>query len=144
MRPGKMTLPTKGDVAMNEIRLSTLDGHTAFLPGDSAQFLVRWELDSEPEALELRLLWCTQGKGDRDQSVEDSVRWTRPGRAGEQTWEITLPGGPYSFSGKLISLQWLVEAEAIGARADRAKLELIVAPDGTEILLHSSTRDAST
>jgi hypothetical protein len=51
-----------------------------------------------------------------------------------RSFSLQLPEGPYSFSGKLISLAWALELVAEpGSRASR--IEITVSPTRREILI---------
>jgi hypothetical protein len=66
--------------------------------------------------------------------VVTAVSLSNPGENEVRPFNIRLPEGPFSFSGKLISLVWAMEAVAEpGSRAER--LEITVSPDRREILL---------
>ena len=64
-------------------------------------------------AIEISVLWYTEGKGDRDLHVhhfrrleEDQIR--RSGLADEQSLACLLPATPLSYHGRLIRLRWCV------------------------------------
>jgi hypothetical protein len=109
---------------------------TSFLPGEWIEGKAIWQLDAPADWLEVRLLWFTQGKGDGDISIEDTLRIEAPTQNDSRTFRFRLPHAPYSFSGKLISLIWAVEVVADGAK-DAARLEFSMSPDGREIELGS-------
>ena len=96
---------------------------------------MRWQLPEPPEEVELRLFWSTEGKGDQDLEVVETVPFASPGAQDRRTFRVRLPEGPYSFSGKLITLSWALEA--VAQPGDRAgSFELMVSPTGEEIRLH--------
>lgn len=116
------------------ILVETNDGATSFRPGELVAGTVLWQLPDPPETIELRLFWSTQGKGDQDLEVVESLSFTQPGAQGRRPFQVRLPAGPYSFSGKLITLTWALEAVALPA--ERAgNLFLTVSPTGEEIRL---------
>jgi hypothetical protein len=118
-----------------------LDGDRRwFLPGDTVSGRAVWRLDTDPEAVELRLFWHTQGKGTEDVEVIDQVRTEAAGAAGERAFALRLPEGPYSFSGSLITLSWALELVALpGGELDR--VDLVVAPTPVELRLTSLGRE---
>ena len=122
---------------MNDwIRVETRDGSTALLPGETVEGTVAWHFDAPATSVELRLLWYTEGKGDQDVGIVETVPFANPGVDEIRPFRVRLPQGPFSFSGKLISLVWALEAVAEpGARAER--LGLTVSPTRREILLPS-------
>lgn len=107
---------------------------TGMKPGETLQGRAAWNLVVPPGKLEIRLFWYTRGRGTRDVEVVERRIVAHPAVAGEEAFAFHLPDGPYSFSGKLISVTWAVELvadeETIGERA-----EFILAPDRREILL---------
>ena len=99
----------------------------AFHPGEKIRGSVAWSFEAEPEGVELRLFWHTEGKGDRDLRVVDRVRFEFPSRVGTKPFEFTLPTEPYSFSGRLISVIWALELSEL--KSDEAALrEIVVSP----------------
>jgi hypothetical protein len=117
---------------MSDLRID-LPAGAAFAPGAEIRARVAWRLDPAPESLELRLFWHTVGKGTEDVEIVERVTLP-PSTAGEQDLALRSPVGPYSFSGRLISLVWALElvAEPSG---ETARAELVIAPDGEEIRL---------
>jgi len=109
-------------------------GRRAFAPGEEVAGVVRWRLDGEPDRVALRLFWHTQGRGDADVDVVAEEVFDAPGRDDRRPFRFRLPEGPYSFSGKLISLLWGLElvAEPAGAVVE---VEILVSPTGGEIVL---------
>jgi hypothetical protein len=116
------------------MQVETRDGATAFAPGEVVEGTVSWQLEKPAQSVELRLFWYTQGKGDQDVGVVSTVPFPEPALQDRRSFRISLPLGPYSFSGKLISLLWALEVVAEpGSRAGR--LEITVSPTRREILL---------
>jgi hypothetical protein len=112
------------------------DGASAFLPGETVEGTASWRLDRVAETAELRLFWYTEGKGDQDVGVVSVIPFANPGLQDQRAFRVTLPDGPFSFSGKLISLAWALELVIEpGSRAGRT--EITVSPTRTEILLPS-------
>jgi len=113
------------------ITLETRDGSTAFEPGEEIEGTVSWQLAKVRE-IELRLIWFTAGKGEQDSRLVATVPFPNPGEHEVRRFRLRLPDGPFSFSGKLISLDWALEAVA-GSRAER--LPITLAPGRREIRL---------
>jgi hypothetical protein len=119
---------------MEQIQIETRDGATAFAPRDVVEGTASWQLEKPARTVELRLFWYTQGKGDQDVGVVTTVPFPDPALQDRRSFSIPLPAGPYSFSGKLISLIWALEVVAEpGARAGR--LEIVVSPWRREVVL---------
>ena len=122
---------------MESIEIETRDGANAFLSGEVVEGTVSWQLDRPATAAELRLFWYTEGKGDQDLKVVETVAFANPEEQDRRGFRVRLPEGPYSFSGKLISLLWALEAVVEpGSRAGR--LVLTISPTRREILLQAA------
>lgn len=119
---------------MNKLELDFPQDNTEFDPGAEFSVQVGWNLDKPPKSIEVRLVWNTEGKGDRDLKVIKAVQLQSPPQQGNQLVDLRLPWGPYSFSGKLISLTWAVEVVVLPGY-DSLRRPIIVAPHGQEVIL---------
>lgn len=120
---------------MDWIDVSTRDGRLSFHPGETIEGTVSWHLDEAPRSVELRLFWYTEGKGDRDLEIVKTVPFEAPGAEDRRAFRLQAPAEPWSFSGKLISLTWALEAVVEpGAKANRT--EILISPTGSEVRLH--------
>jgi hypothetical protein len=90
------------------------------------------ELTARCDLIELRLLWYTSGKGERDLEVVAKIAVMKPAASGQQRFHFDPPGGPYSFSGTLISVVWAIEAVMIPLSESQI-IEFTFAPGGNEI-----------
>jgi hypothetical protein len=127
---------------MSTLEIRTRDGKTQFRPQEIIEGAISWQLDASAEALELRLIWFTQGKGDTDVSVEDTRRFEAPALSGDSNFRFQLPAAPYSFSGKLISLSWALEFVVMPG-SDATRFEFSLSPSGSEVLLPVGEGDPS-
>lgn len=124
---------------MITLRIELADDRSWFLPGGQLTGRAVWRLDEAPEAVELRLFWHTSGKGTDDVEIVEVRRFEGQGPHGEGAFDVTLPLGPYSFSGSLITLAWALELVALpGGETER--LDLVVAPTPVEVRLTSLDR----
>jgi hypothetical protein len=121
---------------MGEVIIEIKDGQSSFRPLDSLEGTVRWQLSENPERIEVSLFWYTRGKGTRDVGVATSETIENPGAFGSKEFQFKLPAGPYSFSGKLISIIWGVEANCQPDGASDHK-EITVSPSGDEVVIQS-------
>ena len=119
---------------MSQLRIETTDNKTAFLPGDDISGIAVWQLDKPVEAVEVRLFWYTEGKGTQDVGIAQTVRFDNLEQQGGRPFSIKTPNGPYSLSGKLISIIWALEIIALPS-AETERLNIIISPTGAEILL---------
>jgi hypothetical protein len=119
---------------MDRLDIALQDQKTAFAPRQTIHGRAEWNLGTRPRHLELSLLWYTAGKGTRDVGVIETKRFDAPGASGAQDFSFALPDGPYSFSGKLISLIWALELTS-SSGSESVRQEITVSPTGREILL---------
>jgi hypothetical protein len=102
---------------MNEpavvIRLD--DNGRAYRPGEtlSGEYRVESLAADEVKAIELSVLWYTEGKGDEDMAVHEFQRLARD----EGDWvdlrrpsrfSTTLPPSPLSYDGAILKIHWCV------------------------------------
>lgn len=119
---------------MNKLELTFPQELTSFDPGAEIAVNAAWDLDAPPDKIEARLVWHTSGKGDRDLKVVKAVTIESPPARDQQLIAFSLPWGPYSFSGKLISLIWGIELVSFPDE-DSTRKEISVAPQGREVVL---------
>ncbi len=115
------------------LTIETLDGKVAFAPGEPIDGVVSWAFEGEAREVELRLLWYTTGKGDRDEGVIEVIRFENPARDDVQAFGFFAPAGPFSYSGKLITLSWALEATVRKDKKTFSRVDLIIASDGREV-----------
>jgi hypothetical protein len=127
---------------MSMLAIKPADDRTAFEPAETIAVEAQWELDSEPESLEVRLVWNTSGKGDTDIGVEKTIQIDAPGLVETRRLDVDLPAAPYSFSGKYVSLVWALELVAPSSKSS-ARKEITIAPGCREVLLHRDTNTSS-
>ena len=114
------------------LTIQTRDGGTWFRPGETVEGTVSWHLDEDARAVEVRLFWYTEGKGSQDVEVIDTKHMAQPEVSGTRAFEFKIPRGPYSFSGKLITLAWAIELVVIpGGETER--LDLKIGPQPVEV-----------
>ncbi len=119
---------------MGELAIEIVGGRTAFEPGETVEVIAGWSLDREPEAVEVRLAWATRGKGTEDMAVVRTERFERPKAVDGRRFALELPAAPYSFSGKLVSLVWILELVALPSKEAR-HIEITIGPGAREGLL---------
>lgn len=117
----------------SSVAIRTTDGRTSFSPGEPIAGAVSWSLPAIPKQLEVRLYWFTRGKGTPDVQIVERVVIDGPPIQGVHPFTFHAPNGPYSFSGKLISLMWGLEV--VAEPKDRSeRIEIVCAPGGREIV----------
>jgi|CXWL01.1.fsa_nt_gi hypothetical protein len=115
---------------------------TDFLPGETLSGTAAWQLDAPPESVEIRLFWYTEGRGDQDVGIIDSVAVDRPETNDRRSFAFTLPAGPPSCSGALISLIWAIEV-VVEPGAVTERWNLVVGPGRREVRLTAIAPDLS-
>jgi hypothetical protein len=122
---------------MSNLRLGLRENRTAYAPGETITGAVDWDGEKPPRSAEVRLGWLTRGKGSEDHAIAETMHFDDPVATDLRTFTFTAPAEPYSFSGRLISLIWVVEA--VLQPGDRlARQEIVIAPEGRERVLGSA------
>ena len=122
---------------MATLIIAPANERTAYSPCETLAGIAGWELDGPATALETRLFFYTEGRGTQDTCIVNRVRFEHPSSAERRPFQFRLPDGPYSFSGKLISLRWALELVAEPDKQSH-RLDLIIAPAGKEVILSSN------
>ncbi len=111
-----------------------------YCPGEQLAGKVKWSAVSDgSESLAIRMLWYTQGKGDRDYKTMDSVELSLTGTMSVASFEFVVPHRPISFSGKLISLHWGVEV-VVNPSKQSALAEFALCDQMTKIVLQDKSK----
>jgi hypothetical protein len=128
---------------MNQLKIGAREDRRQFRPGEELVGAAGWQLETAPEAVEVRLLWFSRGKGTEDVGRVETVRFEQPKAAEARPFQLRLPAGPYSFSGKLISLTWALELVVLPTK-ESTRFEFVLGPEGKEIVLpHLSEKGPS-
>jgi hypothetical protein len=109
-----------------------LDQHDrTYLPGEhlAGQFSLEGVPADDVRAIEVSVLWHTQGKGDEDMSVHFFERIdARNGHAGDfrepHRFSTTLPNSPLSYRGLIVMICWRVRVRVFLARGKELLVEL--------------------
>jgi len=119
------------------IEIGLEDGRTAYRPGEEVTGAVAWAIEEgePPASAEVRLVWFTRGHGDPSSELVAAAELPSPAALDRREFSLRLPEGPYSFTGKLITLVWAVEVVVEpGGRSERE--EIVVSPTGRLVRLH--------
>jgi hypothetical protein len=122
---------------MNNLEIQIEENKENFKPGEEIRGSVLWSFDNAPAPLELSLFWCTQGKGTQDAGVVETIAVENAGASGQKEFKFIAPAGPYSFSGKLISIIWAIEL-ATTKGSDSLRKEITISPSGQKIICTES------
>ena len=119
---------------MGYLKLQLDDYRMEYQPGETIRGTAEWQFDQPAEALEVRLFWHTSGKGTEDVEIVSSEQ-IRLSDRGTHKFAFVLPEGPYSFSGKLVSLSWAVELVVEPTGEVERVSPIVVSPTCREIVL---------
>jgi hypothetical protein len=118
---------------VTELHVDLADGRREFKPGESVEGRVSWSVNGATSA-ELRLFWYTRGKGTEDVGIVHTVGFSNPQTTDQRTFRFALPEGPFSFSGKLISIIWAIEL-ILEPGTSVERRELVISPSGQEVVV---------
>lgn len=110
-----------------------------FRPGEPIRGTIDTS-DWEAERVDVRLFWYTRGKGDSDSEVIQSKSFPLPANDSTIVFEFTAPHRPYSFSSKLITLNWAIEA-VLFPEGTAERVDLTISPQAREIALDQDSLD---
>jgi hypothetical protein len=116
------------------MRIDLVNEKGAYLPGEKVHGKLQWDFDFAPERIQLQLGWKTEGKGTEDSETVGTETVVNPTSQGSKEFLFELPEGPYSFSGRLISLIWYVRA-SLEPESEEHRVEIVVSPSRQEIIL---------
>jgi hypothetical protein len=93
--------------------------HRAYRPGEvlSGSFHLTSVEGRAVEAVELSVLWYTEGKGNEDRGIHHQESLT-PGEAGfdpraSRRFSVALPHSPLSYDGFIVKVRWCIRVRAV-------------------------------
>ncbi len=126
---------------MSGVSIELADDRDTYRPRETIRGCMRWDLSGQrADTLRLELLWHTEGKGTRDADVVDTLTLEQPPARGERAFAFTLPAGPYSFSGKLLSVLWMLQV-IVEPGDEVTQRTLVISPVDREIDLAAEDDD---
>jgi len=124
------------------IKIELAKHEANFVPAERIAGTVTWS-EAEGTSMEVRLIWYTVGKGDRDFGLVATHQVSKFEPSGSERFGFDAPTRPQSFSGKHISLQWAVEVIIFPSQTSQ-RANLMISNTGSEIILGSiSEKDPS-
>ncbi|MEY4490145.1 MAG: hypothetical protein RIQ79_2653 [Verrucomicrobiota bacterium] len=137
--PGLAATPEPQPRSGGGLTLWTVD---RFAPGETLVFTLSRDTQAKTGPLTVQLGWFTEGKGTRDAAIEwsDYLPGLAPGT--DHNFEVRLPETPWSFAGKLVAVEWLLEV----LDSDRKQLiavPLVIAPWGQTVNLPALPKESS-
>lgn len=119
-----------------------LDGRrTVYQPGEtlSGEYHLESLSLSEPTAIEVSVVWYTEGQGDEDLAVHYFERLDRDQRPEvdlrrPQRFSVALPRSPLSYEGVIVKIRWCVRVRVFMPRGKElfaeAPFQLGAVPSG--------------
>ena len=116
--------------------IATKFDNRAYVPGERIEGTVSWESSEPLESAEVCLFYYTEGKGTQDVEIVERMAMNGILQAGSREFAFDLPNGPFSFSGRLVSLSWALEL-VLQPGNHTERLEIVLSPTGREIDLYA-------
>lgn len=127
---------------MSSCKVTLEDASRPISPGQSLSGEAEWELSEDVEALEVRLCWTTEAMhGSEPPVIVKAEEIDHPARRGHRHFRYDLPAGPWSFEGKLFSVEWYVELSA--QTRELARASFILSPFGQPVRTRGPERESS-
>lgn len=127
---------------MDKISIQLKDGKISYQPGEKICGELEWDLTQEVENIAINVFWYTEGMGDQDSEIAETEIIKSPLKSDRQSFKIELPMAPYSYSGKITSLKWALEATTLKNKVKDVK-EFSMMPENKEIILPEIKKDIS-
>lgn len=113
-----------------------LPNRSTFEPNEVVDIMIAWSLDQTPKNLELRLVWSTLGRGTQNLEIAHTEVFYPDAPSGQERLKLTMPAGPYSCHGLLVSIIWGLELVVLPSE-DSTREEIFIAPGGKAVQLRS-------
>jgi len=120
---------------MKNLSLIIDDPQRHYWAGQKLSGTVAWELAREPYAVEVRLFWITLGGTPTQVGVVEKRVFEKCAASGSGRFEFVLPGGPWSFAGSHVFLEWSVEAVILPSR-ENTRTSFTLGPEGSGTLIY--------
>jgi hypothetical protein len=120
-------------VTVEPLTLAPVSGDATRRPGEVVEVLATWDQWDVPRRLVVQLAWWTTGAGSSDAATVWEQEIKAHAAKGEERVAITMPEGPYSFNGALVSLHWKVQID-VDKQLSRS-WEFVLTPDPEPIVL---------
>jgi hypothetical protein len=119
---------------MNELNINLSSDTNSFAAGQTVEGTISWKLDEDPENLTLALHWFTKSKAAEQSGMANCIEFHRPGIKGEKDFSFQIPIGPYSFQGRYLSLNWVLELSS-SPGIGLTRQPIVISPTGQPIRL---------
>jgi hypothetical protein len=118
------------------LAIQLAQSRTGFYPGESIEGTVQWRLPNAPRTAELRLCWYTRGEGGEESEIISAQKFDSSSPSEQRGFRFVAPSEPYSFSGQLISLVWVLEL-VVEPGNEFERVEIVIGPEGKTVELGS-------
>lgn len=98
-----------------------------YAPGEPIAGMVTWDLEIPADEIAIGLTWRTSGKGDTEVGLAGEQQLACASQQGSKRFHFPGIHGPYSFKGKLFTLEWRIQVTTGTAGASTQK-RLTIAP----------------
>ncbi len=112
------------------LSIQLFDYLPSHMPGDTLRCDCQIDAveEGEVQAVEVSVLWYTEGKGDEDMGVHFFERLVANENAENdlrqlQSFQVKLPNSPLSYQGHLLEIRWCVRMRAFLGRGRSASLD---------------------
>lgn len=112
------------------LSIQLFDYLPSHMPGDTLRcdYQIDAVEEGEVQAVEISVLWYTEGKGDEDMGVHFFERLVANDDAGEDlrqlhSFSVALPNSPLSYQGELLEIRWCVRLRAFLRRGRSSTLD---------------------
>jgi len=122
---------------MSTLKIAVRKDPAQYRPGEEIAGAAQWTTAKPPEAVEVRLLWYTHGRGTEDVCLVDTVRFDAPLQDDTRPFRFTAPEAPYSLAGTLVSLDWVVELITLPSK-ESDRIIISISSDGKPVMLGKS------
>jgi hypothetical protein len=110
-------------MTVTNLRLTLDDARDAYQPGETlaGEYYVAPAEGDDAQALEISVLWSTEGKGDEDMAVHYFERVTADESAQvdvrqPRRFSTVLPNSPLTYDGVMVKIHWCVRLRAFLGR----------------------------
>jgi hypothetical protein len=107
----------------------------SYRPGETLRGSIEWSAQCPLDRMEIRLFWMTGGLAPRQIGRVETRSLDRLPAVGSEKFEFVLPTAPWSFQGRLVHLDWVVEV--LFPPGDNAHVVFSLLPEGHRRLLYS-------
>lgn len=93
-------------------------------PGSEVRGMASWRGVSKIKSASIHLYWSATSEGNEDVEIVQTIHFDQPNLSDQREFHFTLPEGPLSFSGQLISLSWGLELVVSPGHSTRVPLNV--------------------